>query len=116
MDRSQEEQWALALKKARQGIRQQSRIPLADRRARLDTDLVAAKLALKHAVQERKQTQAKECLQHLIEIRAKQTALTLEAWQTEYGKLSDKIIRLETERYTRDCVKLIHAVERYFFV
>ncbi len=113
MDRSQEEQWALALKKARHGIRHTSRIPLAERKEQLDTDMTKAKAALKQALKQKKETEVQTILTRLVELRAQQTGLALEVWQQQYGAPTQNIIRLYTRRFTEDCLHLADLVGRH---
>lgn len=114
MGHPQEQEWQLALHKAKHSVRHQQKTPLKERQERLLLDMEQGKYLLTEALHENNASDAAVLLERLIQLRAKQTAFALEQWDTTYGKPSHQIVDLETRRYMEDCADLIDAVEGYF--
>ncbi len=108
---TQEEQWAIALKKARQQSRHANEIPLGIQKGQIEEQMQYQKNLLEQAVFTQNIPVRNAALDRLIELRGKQTAVALKELHELFGAIATPALESEIRQYYADCKNLIAATE-----
>lgn len=109
MPHSNEHEWAVALKKNRQRIVSQAHTPLAARFQHAAEEMAYIKTQLSDAMRSHDAAAAERLLKQLIDMRAAQAAMQIERAESLYGRATTYMIIAITERYAKDCARLVSA-------
>lgn len=106
----EEEQWAVALKKAQQKTRLAAQVPVGVRRGQIQEQLSLQKNLLERALAEQNHVALQKSLDQLVQLRAEQTALALKEMEELYGTVAPEALAAHVRQYYADCTTLVSAL------
>ena len=105
---TQEEQWAIALKKSQTAARRNGG-SIGIRKGAVEESLRTAKETMRRAALRGDAAEVIAKREELIALRAEETALALKELEELYGKVDPRAIEAEIKAYYADCASLTTA-------
>lgn len=108
-DIDQELSWARKLYQARNALARSGQRSLATERSVILRDIRSTRRSLASACKAKNIPEAMDWLRRLIQLRAEQTAITLEQLRDTYGGLDDEAMVAYSRQYANDCATITRA-------